>query len=426
MIGEVFLKTINHFFPQLTKWLKAIDDPRNKNKISYGTDHLIWLGIFLFLLRLGSKRKISYRLATEEFLENLNFLCGDCRKSVAHHDTLAYLLSKLDPKELSKVRQKMVYRLLRMKALAKFRLLRAYYLLAIDGTGHLVFKERHCPFCLTKEKNGKILYYYHNVLEAKIVTDLGLAISVETEFILNREGATKQDCELKAFYRLTERLKQRFPQLKICLLLDSLYAAAPVMDTLKRYHWKYITTFKEGSLPERYSEFLNLKKLDPQKERELVEDKTVRKYSWVNEMDHKGNFFDVIALQETTRAKKTSFVWMTNLRVTRDNIIPIAKGGRLRWKIENEGFNVQKNRGFNLEHPYSKKERAMKNFYLLLQIAYLISQLIEKGSLLKEKIEKVFGSVTMLFEQLLEELRTKSIAANFSPKPIQIRLSSYP
>ncbi len=55
MIGEVFLKTINHFFPQLTKWLKAVDDPRNKNKITYGTDHLIWLGIFLFLLRLGSK-----------------------------------------------------------------------------------------------------------------------------------------------------------------------------------------------------------------------------------------------------------------------------------------------------------------------------------------------------------------------------------
>ncbi len=117
---------------------------------------------------------------------------------------------------------------------------------------------------------------------------------------------------------------------------------------------------------------------------------------------------------------------MTNLRVKRDNIIPIAKGGRLRWKIENEGFKVQKNRGFNLEHSYSQKERAIKNFYLLLQIAYLISQLIEKGSLLKEKIEKVFGSVTMLFEQLLEELRTKSIAANFSPKPIQIRLSFYP
>ena len=109
-------------------------------------------------------------------------------------------------------------------------------------------------------------------------------------------------------------------------------------------------------------------------------------------MDHKGNFFEVIALEETTVDKKTSLVWLTNLKVGENNITKIAKGGRLRWKMENEGFKVPKNRGFNLKHPYSQNERAMKNFYLLLQIAYLISQLIEEGSLLKEKIERVFGS----------------------------------
>jgi len=65
----------------------------------------------------------------------------------------------------------------------------------------------------------------------------------------NNDGTTKQDCELNAFYRMVKRLKGRFPQLKICLLLDSLYAASPVMDILKRYNWKYITTFKEGSMP---------------------------------------------------------------------------------------------------------------------------------------------------------------------------------
>ena len=67
----------------------------------------------------------------------------------------------------------------------------------------------------------------------------------------------------------------------------------------------------------------------------------------------------------------------------------------------------------------------MKNFYLLLQIAYMISQLMEKGSLLKQKIQKVFGSVTNVFEQLLEDLRTRPIGANFPNKQIQIRLSSF-
>jgi len=145
------------------------------------------------------------------------------------------------------------------------------------------------------------------------------------------------------------------------------------------------------------------------------------------------NSFDVLECYETTEDKKTRFVFMTNIYVRKNNIIKIAKGGRLRWKIENEGFNIQKNRGFNLKHPYSQNERAMKNLYLLLQIAYIISQLMEKGSLLADKIQKLadkiqkaFGSVTSVFEQLLEDLRTRSIGTDFLKKPMQIRLSSFP
>ena len=426
MTRDVFFKTIGHFFPKLTRWLEAVDDPRNKNKITYKPSHLLWLGIFLFLLRLGSKRKIKYRLSTEDFLKNLNQISAGCSESVAHHDTVEYFLGKLKPEQLYKVRHKMVDRLIRTKCLNKFRLLEEYFMIAIDGTGHLVFKERHCPHCLTKKKDGEILYYYHNVLEAKLVTGSGLAISVETEFIHNSDGTTKQDCELNAFYRMAKRLKRRFPQLKICLLLDSLYAAGPVMDILKEYKWKYITTFKEGSMPERYKEFLKLKKLCPKNSIELSDDKLSQSYGWVNDIDHKGNFFDVLELEELSIDKKTRFVWLTNFKIGKNNITKIAKGARLRWKIENEGFNVQKNRGFNLEHPYSQNEISMKNYYLLLQIAYIISQIMEKGNLLKDKILKDFGSITGLFEQLLEDLRTKFIGDNFLKKPIQIRLSSFP
>jgi len=424
--GDIFFKTVSHFFPKLTKWLASVDDPRDENKIIYGPSHLLWLGIFLFLLRLGSKRKIGYKLSTEEFLKNLATLTGSYDEKTAHHDTVEYFLGRLEPEEIYRVRQKMVYRLIRMKALDKYRLLGDYFMIAVDATGHLVYKERHCPHCLTKKKDGKILYYYHNVLEAKLVTSSGLAISIETEFIQNSDGAAKQDCELNAFYRMAKRLKKRFPQLNICLLLDSLYAAGPVMDISEDYGWKYITVFKEGSMPERYDEFLRLKSLSAENRKEIEEDEIVRKYSWVGGIDHKGNLFDVIELDETTVDKQTRFVWLTNLKVEKNNIVKIAKGGRLRWKIENEGFNIQKNRGFNLEHPYSQNEISMKNLYLLLQIAYIISQLMEKGSLLAHKIQKVFGSVTMLFEQLLEDLRTKSIGANFSNKPIQIRLASFP
>jgi hypothetical protein len=101
----------------------------------------------------------------------------------------------------------------------------------MDGTGVLSYTERHCEYCLTqKQKNGEIRYY-HPVLEAKIVTENGYAFSLMTEFIENTDPqATKQDCELKAFYRLEERLKKRFPHAPFCLLLDGLFAGGPTLS----------------------------------------------------------------------------------------------------------------------------------------------------------------------------------------------------
>lgn len=133
MTGDIFFKTVSHFFPKLTRWLEAVEDPRDENKIIYKPSHLLWLGIFLFLLRLGSKRKISYKLSTEEFLKNLNQLAAGYSENVAHHDTVEYFLGKLEPEEISKIRHKIIARLIRMKCLAPFRLLDLYYMIAIDG-----------------------------------------------------------------------------------------------------------------------------------------------------------------------------------------------------------------------------------------------------------------------------------------------------
>lgn len=432
MILEAFFKTVHHFFPKLTSWLNKIDDPRQVNKTKYSPAHLLWLGVLLFLTRLPSKRKIKYLFSTEEFRKNLCLLTDGYNNTIAHHDTLENLLKKLCPEEISTVRHLMVTRLLRMKSLNKFRLLDKYYMIAIDGTGHLAFKERHCPYCLTKERDGKVVYYYHNVLEAKIVTQNGLALSIETEFIENSQVSAKQDCELKAFYRMVARLKKKFPQLKICLLLDSLYAKDTVLKLLASFGWKYIITFKEGSMPDTYCEYLSLKKLQKQNRVEVKSNDTTQNFSWVNDISYKGPFFDVLELNESKILSKgkttnTKFVWLTNLKVNRTNFSEITKGGRLRWKIENEGFNTQKNRGYNLEHPYSLSEVAMKNYYLLLQIAHIISQLMEKGSLLKGKIEKIFGSVVNVFRLLLEELRTKFVSLEFlNSGSIQIRLKSPP
>lgn len=110
-----------------------------------------------------------------------------------------------------------------------------------------------------------------------------------------------------------------------------------------------------------------------------------------------------------------------NLKVDRYAYRQIAnEGGRLRWKIENEGFNMRKNGGYNLEHTYSHDEVASKNFNLFLQIAHIISQLMEKGSLLKDQVKKVSGSIRNASRKLLEELQAELAV------PFRIRFNDSP
>jgi hypothetical protein len=44
------------------------------------------------------------------------------------------------------------------------------------------------------------------------------------------------------------------------------------------------------------------------------------------------------------------FVHLTTLAVTATTVVALSRTGRLRWKIENEGFNTQKHLGYGLKH----------------------------------------------------------------------------
>ena len=160
-------------------------------------------------------------------------------EKIPHGDTLNYFLSRVDPEHIGNFRTSMIRRLLRAKCFAPYRLLGGYYLIVIDGTGHLSFSKRHGEQCVQKKlKNGETIYC-HSVLEAKLILPFGMALSIDTEFIENTDPlASKQDCEVKAGYRLLAKIKAKFPQLKICLGLDSLFANQKIMEIAEKYNWK--------------------------------------------------------------------------------------------------------------------------------------------------------------------------------------------
>lgn len=424
------MRTLRHFFPQWNRWLSALRDPRDADRIVYTAPFLVTSGILMFLTKLRARRQIKFAFETPAMLANVNGLAGTHAERIEHPDTLEYLMRRMVPGELSGLALAMARRLIRMKSLDRFRLF-GRCLVVIDGTGHLVFTERHCERCLTQKQGGRTIYY-HMVLEAKLVTEAGLVMSLETEFIENTDPeATKQDCELAAFYRLAARLKAAFPQVRICLVLDSLFMAEPVIRTCRENRWAYITTFKEGSGPARFAEAMALMELLPENRRVLRRGDTRQEYRWVNGLDVGGETANVLDCVETSPdGERKRFVWATSLEIDRENVARIAnKGGRLRWKIENEGFNEQKNGGYELEHAYSRNETASKNYYVLLQIAQLIEQLVRMGSLVARElgsgVRALFGGVRKFGEYLRESLRVCVIPRDaFEPARIQIRFDT--
>ena len=211
----------------------------------------------------------------------------------------------------------------------------------------------------------------HQVLEAKVLGPDGLTLSMGSVFIENADApmtakaaeAFKQDCELNAFSRLAPQLKQDFPQLRLCLAGDSLYACGRMFQIAKDNHWSYVLTFKEGHLPAVWRDFQSLLELTPQNRRAVTLQRgtqTVQQhYRWVNQLSYQDDqkrtwTFDALQCQETVAGKTTTFAWVSDLAVNAENVIHIAnQGGRARWQIENQGFNRQKNSGLNLEHVFS-------------------------------------------------------------------------
>ncbi len=387
------------------------------------------LAVLMFACRLRSLRALDR--VTDDALFRDNW----CAFSRAKTDTvicsrqMTNVLGAMEAEALSALRPRLVKGLIRQKQLPEAFLL-GHLMMVSDGTGIFSSSQYHCPQCLTQSHRDGSTTYLHNVLEAKVVTWDGLAFSVLTEPQLNPEEGKydKQDCESKAFHRMLPRLKQTFPHEPIVHLLDSLYCNGPVFRAIERLKQKFICCFQPGSIPTLYEEALSLQTLTPHNrvtQTLRVEGHRVhRVYSWVNDLDHQGQRLDFVMLHETVEGKTTTFTFLTNFRVDRDNVIMIANGGRKRWTIENQGFNEQKT-GYELEHFCDCASfKVMFALYLLLQIAHLFMQLLAHSDL----IEPV-ATLTFLAALLLEALRNLPLPeALFAPNlpRFQVRFAKAP
>lgn len=246
------VKIIKQYFPQLTQKLNNLTDTRHQSYVEYQMSVITVTRLLGLLCGMKSMRETTEKLNTEETIKNIRALLRIELEELPHYDTINDVFEKLDINELRKIQKYMVNRLIRSKMFDKFRYKNRYFQIVVDGTRMMKFKERHCKHCLkevyNRDEENEYTIYYHYVLEAKLVVG-EIVISIDSEFVENEdENVKKQDCEMKAFYRMANRIKKEYPKLPIIISGDALYACEPIMNKCKENKWEYILRFKKDRL----------------------------------------------------------------------------------------------------------------------------------------------------------------------------------
>lgn len=372
ILGDI-ITIINQYFPDLINKFDELTDLRNQSYITYKMKVIFIVRLLALMCEIKSMHELTREFNTNEAIENIAKICGLELEEIPHCDTINDVFKNVKVSEIEEIRKYMIVKMIRNKMFDKYKIRGQYYHIIVDGTGLATSRKKYNDNCLVKnktDKNGNEYKEYSTyVLEAKLVVG-DMVFSIGSEFVENgTENLDKQDCETKAFKRLAEKIKKEYPRLRIIISGDALYASKPVLDICKANKWKYIIRFKEGSIPTLYKEFETIVKTDNESNK--------TNYSYVTKIEYQECKTNIIKYQDTQ--KGTEFVYMTDLSITNKNIEESIKLGRKRWKIENEGFNIQKNGTFDIGHLYSKNSTSIKVHYLMIQIAHIIRQLLEKG-----------------------------------------------
>lgn len=404
--AEAALKVYQRTLPVLLNQLSKIPDPRQPKKVKHSLTVLMIYGILMFVYQMSSLRDANKEMSTAIFFENMKAMFPDF-ETMPHADTLSRLLERINVEEIEESLLELFEQLVKKK---KFRnyLIHKRYVIAIDGTQKFMRTAKWSEECLErhvgKDKQGQ---YYVYVLEAIVILDHGIILPLMSEFLNNEEyrevSSQKQDCERKAFYRLAQRIKQRFPNLKISVTMDGLYACGPVIKTCRDQGWDFMLVFKEGSMKEAWREAMGLIRLTPENTLKRHCGGRNQVYQWINDVEYtygengrQKEQLHVVVCEETweetsrttgqTTLNSTRYVWVSRKEITKTNVeTRCIKIGRYRWKIENN-FLVMKHQGYQYEHCFSYNWNAMVGFHHLMQIGRFINVLLAHSEILAAKV----------------------------------------
>jgi hypothetical protein len=318
------------------------------------------------------------------------------------------ILDPVSPESVRPLFKSVFGQLQRGKALESMLFLEDYYLLALDGTEYFSSKPLHCASCLQKvHRNGSITYYPQMLGAALVPPDQRAVIPFMPEPIITQDGTGKNDCERNAAQRFIAKLRQDHPHLTFIVTDDSLSANAPHIETLHAHGLHSILGVKDG---DHASLVAQVQVADQAGrvtyyERHDRAARAVQRFRFVNDVPLNTSNPDVrvnfIEYWEVGEHKVQHFSWVTDLRVSPRNVYHLMRGGRARWKMENETFNTLKNQGYHFEHNYGHGTQNLSVvFAMVMMLAFLVDQTQQLCCALFQAVWAKLGSKRLLWERM--------------------------
>ena len=355
-------------FDSLHSDFAKVSDSR-KGDIDISMADALMSGFAVFSLKDPSLLAFDKRRGTDENLRTIYRI-----ENVPCDTQMRTILDEVNPEEIRSAYKNVFRELQRGKALEPMVFFDGCYLLSLDGTGYFSSKKLSSGNCLEKvnKKTGEITYYQQMLGAAIVHPDFKEVIPLAPEFIIKQDGQSKNDCERNAAKRFFEKLRKDHPRLPLIITEDGLSSNAPHIKEAEKYNLHYILGAKEGDHAFLFSQVKEAQNTGEATQFELVDKndpQMVHRFVFLNQVRLNESNQDVLVnfleYWEITPTETKHFSWVTDLTVTKENAFTLMRGGRARWKVENEGFNVQKNGGFDLEHAYTTNSIASKVFYFL-------------------------------------------------------------
>jgi len=260
-----------------------------------------------------------------------------------------------------------------------------YTLISLDGTEYFSSYEICCPNCLQRKRNnGQVQYYHTAILPVIVAPNNPHVISLPPEYISPQDGQEKQDCERAASKRWIEAHGSRYTSMGAILLGDDLYANQPLCQHALAHNLHFLFVCKPDSHTTLY-EWVN-GVLAAGKEKTV----SIRKwngryrerwtYRFIQDLPLRAgddglrvNWVDLQITHDETNESLYHNSWVTDLTVTKGNVVEIAHCGRSRWKGENENNNVLKTKGYHLKHNFGHGNEYLSMTLLTLNLfAFLL------------------------------------------------------